>query len=79
MKDSSRKKFNVADFVSNEDTPVETRTGNKVVIFSVIPTIIGYIIDEDRLKEWESDGSSNSDYTYDELSTDLFFSINNTI
>jgi len=73
MKDSSRKQFSAAEFISNEVTPVETRDGKKVVIFRVIPTTIGYIIDEDLLKEWRRDGTSYLDYTYDEFSTDLFF------
>lgn len=32
--EDKRKRFNVAEFISNEETPVETRTGYKVTIYN---------------------------------------------
>lgn len=72
-----RIQFNANNFISNEETPVETRDGCPVEIYttnrsgeySVVGGIKNFTV-----KFWRSDGTSNEDYTYDELSTDLFFS-----
>ena len=74
MKDE-RKPFNVADFVSNKKTPVETRDGRDVLIgnihriindFCVCGNIIG-----DKPNAWLKDGHCYKDRNDD---ADLFFS-----
>lgn len=40
--EDKRKQFNVADFVSNEKTPVETRNGYKVTIYSTFYKVFAY-------------------------------------
>lgn len=34
LMEDKRKQFNVEEFISNEETPVETRIGNKVIIYN---------------------------------------------
>lgn len=72
-----RIQFNANNFISNEETPVETRDGRPVEIYTTNRSdeysVVGGIKNA-VIKFWRSDGTSNEDYTYDELSTDLFFS-----
>ena len=76
MKENKRKQFSVGEFISNELTPVETRDGRPVEIYTTNRSdeysVVGGIKNA-VIKFWRSDGTSNEDYTYDELDTDLFF------
>ena len=73
----SRIQFNASDFISNEETPVETRDGRHVEIYTTKRSselsVVGGI-ENVITKYWFKDGTSNEDYTYDEQPTDLFFS-----
>lgn len=78
----NRKKFDVADFISNEETPVETRDGRKVTIISTerisnTKRIVGDIQGDMRrpgimLCDWYKDGHYYNDINDDK---DLFFSV----
>lgn len=78
--EEERKRFNVADFVSNEETPVETKHGEKVLIYNT-----NRVCHDDRcvcgdivyaacnlLKSWLKDGCYYGDCSDDK---DLFFSV----
>lgn len=81
--EDKRKPFNAEEFISNEETPVETREGRKVVIlttkrnhldYPVVGDILfgcgGYSAD---LAVWNKSGGSNSSCCINK--DDLFFSI----
>ena len=75
--EDKRKQFNVADFVSNEKTPVETREGHKVTIYSTDRNseykVCGDIhLIKDVMSTWMTNGKYQSDKPIDEF--DLFFS-----
>lgn len=80
MEEDKRKRFNVTDFVSNEETPVETWHGEKVLIYNT-----NRVCHDDRcvcgdivyaacslLKSWLKDGCYYGDRSDDK---DLFFSV----
>lgn len=80
MEENKRKRFNVADFVSNEETPVETWHGEKVLIYNT-----NRVCHDDRcvcgdivyaacslLESWLKDGCYYGDRSDDK---DLFFSV----
>ena len=82
MKEEKRKQFNASEFISNKETPVETRDGRKVEIYTVNRKdddypVVGDIIDECipelRLWSWSKKGKvhvkRDSEFDYD-----LFFS-----
>lgn len=79
MKDE-RKRFNVADFISNEETPVETRHGEKVLIYNTNRVchddyrVCGDIVYDacSLLESWLKDGCYYGDRSDDK---DLFFSV----
>lgn len=86
MKEEKRKQFNVEEFISNTETPVETRDGRKVTIISTernyLKRIVGDIhndicgfrspVDGVLLCDWYGDGSYCS---CNKDPKDLFFSV----
>lgn len=82
--EDKRKRFNVAEFISNEETPVETRTGYKVTIYSTdrdddvykvcgdICTTKGYAINT-----WTQNGKYQEGKPIDDF--DIFFSKKKTV
>lgn len=87
MEEEKRKRFNVADFISNEETPVETSDGRKVEIFTtsrekedtyvVVGAVDGYKSKcekySDYYTSWTKEGRLYSAAT--ESVSDLFFSV----
>lgn len=76
---SERVKFWIGDFIDNERTPVETRTGVEVYITGVnrhMGLVCGYVYDSSHreLREWDCDGLYLKDWIIDDPSFDLFFS-----
>ena len=51
LMEDKRKQFNVEEFISNEETPVETRDGVKVEIFSTTRKSCDYVVVGDILRE----------------------------
>ena len=79
--EDKRKKFNVAEFISNEKTPVETRDGRKVVIYNVNrPGLAGFPVCGDIIDSiedfcfglWTAEGVNS--LLHNESDADLFFS-----
>lgn len=83
--EDKRKRFNVEEYISNEETPVETRDGKKVVIFTternhpdypvvgdVLYGVRGY---SPNLTAWNREGVSKSQGCVDNDNDDLFFSV----
>ena len=78
---SERVKFWIGDFIDNERTPVETRSGVEVNITSVngcTGGVSGYVYDSSyhELRDWNRDGVYLTLYGWDkeDPSLDLFFS-----
>lgn len=86
--EEKRKQFNAEEFISNEKTPVETRSGRKVEIFTTTRekedtyVVVGVISDKhkseceeysDYYTSWTKEGRFYSTAT--ESSGDLFFSV----
>ena len=76
----SRVKFWIGDFIDNESTPVETRTGVEVKIDNVnenMKRVCGYVYNSSyrELREWDYDGVYLEDWgKMGDPSFDLFFS-----
>ena len=82
--EKERKQFSVADFVSNEKTPVETRCGYKVTIYNTNRDHKYYKVGgeihtkrEDAINTWASNGKYQKDKPKDDF--DLFFSPKKTV
>jgi len=82
MEEEKRKRFNVEEYISNEETPVETRDGKKVVILTTERNhpnypIVGDVLWNDAedmdLVAWCLNGSYYPDFSADKR--DLFFSV----
>lgn len=80
MEEDKRKQFNVVEFISNEKTPVETRDGKKVEIFTTTREaedtyiVVGAVDDRYDYFSWTKEGLYHSDWT-ESSDFDLFFSI----
>jgi hypothetical protein len=85
--EDKRKRFNVAEFISNEETPVETRDGRNVEIYNAHREntdypVVGDIHDDEIEKKvyvetWTSDGRSVQGIV--DAGDDLFFSPKKTV
>lgn len=84
--EDKRKPFNIDDFISNEETPVETESGFKVVIFTterndsdypIAGDILRYVYNS-QLTAWNKDGL-NEFHNCVNNKDNLFFSIKKKI
>lgn len=80
LMEDKRKRFNIEEFISNEETPVETRHGEKVLIYNTNRVchddyrVCGDIVYDacSLLESWLEDGCYYRDRSDDK---DLFFSV----
>lgn len=85
MEEEKRKQFNAEEFISNEETPVETRDGKKVVILTTKRNhpdypVVGDVLFGTRgyspvLTTWNREGVSKLQGCVDNDNDDLFFSV----
>lgn len=82
--EKERKQFNVQNFVSNEETPVETGDGRRVEIITIDEDYPGRLLVRGQIegehcdKRWSSEGKYILDSNYNH-EYDLFFENKNTL